>query len=199
MLSIAQFANGGWFCGGAWLEDDSTCVCGDKNITKPPERDSNTADCCGRDTCYVKQNGDGACPDGQWCRAGSTFRCGDIRIPNTGYCQCGEEKLKLADYNGSLLVSQNFPHLSENNTTEIFLTNILMASTRWCCPSSSSSCSYKDGIGICINGTVNTGNETSCFGGVTYNGNNKNYRDNFYCEDGQKEDRRQFCLGTPPI
>lgn len=190
LLTLAQFANGGWSCGGVWLEDDSACVCGDTNITL---RDSNTTDCCGRDTCYVKQNGEGTCPDGQLCKGGSTFRCGDIRIPDTGYCQCGEEKLTQADYNGE----------------EILSTNISMASKRWCCASSSSSsCSFKDGIGICINGTVNKG--TSCSIGFTYNGNNKNYKDYFYCENGQQVDRyigidilhcvpTEFCLGTPPI
>ena len=168
-LSMSQLA-GGWDCGGARIDDDSICVCGDTNITYSDSGYPDYTACCGRDTYLLDQDGNGQCPDGQVCKSYSTFRCGDIRIPYNGVCQCGEEKLTEDDYKWSY---------------------------KWCCPSSSSSCSYEDGNGICINGTVNTGKKARCPSGVTYYGHNRNYKVYVYCEDGEQIDKDQIsCYGT---
>ena len=171
----------GWRCGGVYLDEDSICFCGDTNITWSDWMYGNTA-CCGRDTCYLDTGP--RCPDGHldWCPVDiakcpvgqvcnsrfSTFRCGDTIIPDTGDCQCGDRNFTKDEYNDH----------------------------KWCCPSSSSSCSYEYGNGICINGTVNNGEAARCPSGVTYDGHTRNYKDFFYCEDGEEIDRHKICLGT---
>ena len=173
LVSRFQLTSGDWYCGGVKVYDDSICVCGDTNTTWSDWRNDDDA-CCGRDTCYVDQDGNGQCPDGHPCRGSRdyTFRCGDTRLSETGYCWCGINTiLTKDDYRRS-------PY-------------------RWCCPSSLSSCSYQNGDSICINGAVNTGIGTRCPSGVTYSGKYRNYRDNFYCEDGLPVERDKICQGSP--
>ena len=164
ILSTSQLA-GGFVCGGVQIDHDSICVCGDTKLTMSDNYDE--TDCCGKDTCYVDQDGNGQCPDGQVCKSwASTSRCGDLRIPFAGHCQCGYWKIDSS------------------------------SGPQWCCPSSYSSCVFEDGKGICINGTVKTDDSAKCPSGVTKYGHNRNCKDNFCCEVGSEIDRDQICLGT---
>ena len=158
-------------CGGAKIRYYSICVCGDKSISRWDTGGvtdysfyHHEASCCGRDTtCYVKPDGSGHCPDGQLCTNMYTFRCGDIRLPEDGVCQCGEEKLTSHDYAYKLC---------------------------WCCPSSPSSCSYNNGTGVCINGTVNIGHNARCPTGSW----DRHY---IYCkDDGKQVESYKICHGS---
>ena len=171
LQSVSQLVSGRG-CGGAWIDEFTDCICGDTNITWSDGHDN---DCCGRDTCYVDQDGTVQCPDGQICQNKSyTFRCGDLILPNSADCHCGEEEFTLDDY---------WAH-------------------KWCCPSSSSPCSYKDdvsicsngicvnAIGICIDGKVKTDKKAICPSGVTYD---RNY---YPCKSGEQVDKDLICRGT---
>ena len=146
LMSVFKIANSGpWPCGGAQLDGDSSCICGDTILTS--EDYFNYKDCCGKDSCYVDQDGNAQCPDGHICQdTGFTFRCGDTRLPDDGVCWCGEEILEGRDYN----------RFNSTSTTD-----------KWCCPASSS-CSYEEdgNTVVCTNGTILKGRKAKCSSGV---------------------------------
>ena len=50
-----------WFCGGVLLTGGAKCKCANETMTLT---DYMWRGCCGPDTCFIDQNGDGVCHDG---------------------------------------------------------------------------------------------------------------------------------------
>ena len=132
-----------WSCGGAWIEDQSVCLCGNENITRNDNYNDNI-NCCGPDTCTITEGG-ATCPGGQTCKTDwQPWPCGDIQISRDKTCYCGAEQLTHDDWRFD---------------------------DKFCCPSTRPSQCYMspDGNGHC-NGTVKTGYKAGCDTGVCRQG-----------------------------
>ena len=101
ILIILYLANlvHGWFCGQTLIEDHAVCLCGNQTLTKSD--DDNGINCCGPATCTVSEDGSANCPEGEKCKARTTFPCGDINISSEKKCHCGTEQFSTDDYYSS--------------------------------------------------------------------------------------------------
>ena len=90
-------------CGELEIENNKQCFCGNKVLTFDNEKIKRKKLCCGPDTCFINETGDGICPDGITCITGGVklWNCGDVRISQEKTCQCGSSSslLNYAQYN----------------------------------------------------------------------------------------------------
>ena len=93
LLVLARLSQA-WYCGGVTLEDKK-CKCGASEVWTYEEFDNNGRQCCGRDTCFLDENGDAVCPDGVPCttKKYEQRHCGDVLIADEKTCYCGKETL----------------------------------------------------------------------------------------------------------
>ena len=167
MLVYTRLAEQYYRCGGVWIDSDHECKCGSDQVLTEKE-DENKRTCCGPDTCFVDEAGDGVCPDGIPCDTSEygPWNCGDVLIATEKNCQCGSQTLNSDQY--------------YNDDT-------------WCCPSHPGQCSYQeDGSAVCHNSTVVTGRDNGCNGPVCWS----RYR--LPCKSGNQCVRKyDICHGQP--